>query len=232
MGGQNASIVMPDAPAESTAASVAAAAMGFAGQKCTATSRVIVVGNNPDFAEAFVAAVRKLAVGDPGDPSVAVGPLITEPARDRAVTAVAAAADNGARVLVGGNRIRDMRGHFMSPAVVSIADERQPIAQEEVFGPVCCLLTVSDLSQALATANAVEYGLAAAIYTSDLRVALDAAEGLDVGMVKVNQPTTGVDFYAPFGGNKGSSYGPREQGKAAQAFYSHSRTVSITGGRQ
>ena len=232
MGGQNASIVMPDAPAESTAASVAAAAMGFAGQKCTATSRVIVVGDRPDFAEAFVTAVRELAVGDPRDPSVAVGPLITEPARERAVTAVAAAETSGARVLIGGNRVDDMRGHFMSPAVVSLADPRQPIAQEEVFGPVCCLLTVPDLPQALTTANGVKYGLAAAIYTSDLNVALDAADGLDVGMVKVNQPTTGVDFYAPFGGNKQSSYGPREQGKAAQAFYTHSRTVSMSGVRQ
>jgi aldehyde dehydrogenase (NAD+) len=231
MGGQNASIVMPDAPTEATAASIAAAAMGFAGQKCTATSRVIVVGDRPDFAEAFVSAVRDLAVGDPNDPAVTVGPLITQPARDRATTAVATAADDGARVLVGGERRHDLPGHFMSPAVVSLKDHRQPIAQEEVFGPVCCLLTVPDLPQAVLTANAVEYGLAAAIYTTDLNVALDAAEGLDVGMVKVNQPTTGVDFYAPFGGNKASSYGPREQGKAAQLFYTHSRTVSINGGR-
>ena len=231
MGGQNASIVMLDAPAEPTAASIAGAAMGFAGQKCTATSRVIVVGDHPDFAEAFVSAVRGLGVGDPNDPDVAVGPLITEAARDRATTAVATAANNGARVLVGGDRMHDMPGHFMSPAVVSLKDPWQPIAQEEVFGPVCCLLRVPDLSEALMTANAVEYGLAAAIYTTDLNAALDAAEGLDVGMVKVNQPTTGVDFYAPFGGNKASSYGPREQGKAAQLFYTHSRTVSINGGR-
>jgi aldehyde dehydrogenase (NAD+) len=224
MGGQNASIVMPGAPAEPTAASVAAAAMAFAGQKCTATSRIIVAGDRADFAEAFASTVRALAVGDPSNPTVAVGPLITDLARDRATTAVAAAADRGERVLFGGNRLHDMPGHFMSPAVVSLQDERQPIAQEEVFGPVCCPLTVPDLSQALAMANAVEYGMVAAIYTSDLTVALDAVEGLDVGMVKVNQPTTGVDFYAPFGGSKGSSYGPREQGKAVQMFYTHTRT--------
>jgi alpha-ketoglutaric semialdehyde dehydrogenase len=176
--------------------------------------------------------VRALAVGDPSDPTVAVGPLITDLARDRATTAVAAAADRGARVLFGGDCLPDMPGHFMSPAVVSLQDERQPVAQEEVFGPVCCLLAVPDLSQALAMANAVEYGLVAAIHTADLTVALDAVEGLDVGMVKVNQPTTGVDFYAPVGGSKGSSYGAREQGKTAQMFYTHTRTISVSGVRQ
>ncbi|WP_270889216.1 aldehyde dehydrogenase family protein [Pedococcus sp. 5OH_020] len=231
MGGQNASIVMPDAAPEPTAASIAAAAMGYAGQKCTATSRVIVVGDRPDFAEAFVAAVRALSVGDPSDPAVEVGPLITETARDRAATAVATASNQGARVLFGGGRMTDRQGHFMTPAVVSINDQSHPIAQEEVFGPVCALLTADDLPQAIDAANAVKYGLAASVYTSDLAVALDAVDGLDVGMVKVNQPTTGVDFYAPFGGNKASSYGPREQGKAAQVFYTSTRTISMSGVR-
>jgi alpha-ketoglutaric semialdehyde dehydrogenase len=231
MGGQNASIVMPDAPAEPTAVSVAAAAMGYAGQKCTATSRVIVVGDRPDFTEAFVSAVRALTVGDPSDPAVVVGPLITETARDRAITAVTTAANEGGRVLMGGGRVADLQGHFMTPAVVSIDDPGQPLAQEEVFGPVCAVLTAPDLPRAIAVANAVKYGLAASIYTSDLTVALDAVDGLDVGMVKVNQPTTGVDFYAPFGGNKTSSYGPREQGKAAQRFYTGTRTISMSGAR-
>jgi alpha-ketoglutaric semialdehyde dehydrogenase len=229
MGGQNASIVMPDAPVEPTAVSIAAAAMGYAGQKCTATSRVIVVGDRPDFTEALVSAVRALTVGDPSDPAVVVGPLITEAARDRAINAVTTATDEGARVLFGGGGVADMQGHFMTPAVVSLDDPKHPIAQEEVFGPVSALLTASDLRQAIALANAVRYGLAASIYTSDLTVALDAANGLDVGMVKVNQPTTGVDFYAPFGGNKASSFGPREQGKAAHTFYTGTRTISMSG---
>ena len=231
MGGQNASIVMPDALAEPTARSIAAAAMGYAGQKCTATSRVIVVGDRLDFTEALVSAVRSLEIGDPSDPAVVVGPLITETARGRAVHAVTSAAADGARVLCGGGGLTDRPGHFMSPAVVSLDDPKHPIAQEEVFGPVAALLGAPDLPRAIAMANSVGYGLAASIYTSDLTVALDAANGLDVGMIKVNQPTTGVDFYAPFGGDKASSYGPREQGKAAQQFYTGTRTISISGVR-
>jgi aldehyde dehydrogenase (NAD+) len=176
--------------------------------------------------------VRSLTVGDPSDPAVVVGPLITEAAKDRAISAVATAADDGARVLFGGGGVTDRQGHFMIPAVVSLEDPKHPIAQEEVFGPVAAVLTASDLPQAIALANSVSYGLAASIYTPDLTVALDAVDGLDVGMVKVNQPTTGVDFYAPFGGNKSSSYGPREQGKAAQLFYTSTRTISMSGAPQ
>lgn len=228
MGVRNASIVMPDAPGDPTSVSIASAAMAFAGQKRTATSRVIVVADRPDFAETLVSSVRVLAVGDPSDPAVRVRPLITEPARDCGTTAGAAATDQVARVLVEGNHIYDTSGRFMAPAVSSLHDERQPIAQQEVSAPVCCLLTVADLTQALAMVNAVQYGLAAAIYTSDLTVVLDAIEGLDVGMDKIKQPTTGVDFYAPFGCTKGSSYGPGEQG---QTFHPHSRTVSMSGVR-
>ncbi|MBB2915224.1 aldehyde dehydrogenase (NAD+) [Streptosporangium becharense] len=231
MGGQNAALVLPDANLEAAAAQIAAAAMGFAGQKCTATKRVIAVGNGDEVREAVLAAVGKLACGDPSDPGTVVGPLIDEAARDRVVAAAGSAARAGGRILAGGRAVRgpgaDGGGWYVEPTVVDGLPAGHPLLCEEVFGPICAIQDAGSVDEAVALANGVRYGLASAVYTTDLDRALDVSDRLETGLVKVNAPTSGVDFHLPFGGEKDSGYGAKEQGKAAQEFYTSLRTVTI-----
>ena len=226
MGGLNASLVLPDADPERAAAVVAGAAMGYAGQKCTATSRAVVVGDPGPFTEALVEAVRGLAVGDPADKATVVGPVITEPARRRVVEAAAEAAAAGGRLLTGGSAGQGA-GWFVAPTLVDGLDPGARLAQEEVFGPIAVVLAAADEDEAVRLANGVRYGLVGSVFTGDLDRALRLAARLDTGMIRVNAPTSGVDYLAPFGGEKDSSFGPREQGKAARDLYTSSRTITV-----
>jgi acyl-CoA reductase-like NAD-dependent aldehyde dehydrogenase len=229
MGGQNPAVVLPDADLESAAGQIAAAAMGFAGQKCTATKRVIVVGDPAPFRDALVAAVEAMKLGDPAEADTSVGPLISEEAAGRVVSVAQDATRSGGRVLTGGaDAGRD--GWFVTPTVVEGVPDGHTLTCDEVFGPICLLQTASDLDEGIRLANAVPHGLAAALYTRDLASSLQAADRLEAGLVKVNAPTSGVDFYLPFGGEKASSMGAREQGKAAQDFYTSVHTVTIAPG--
>jgi acyl-CoA reductase-like NAD-dependent aldehyde dehydrogenase len=227
MGGQNASIVLPDADVASAATTIASAAMGYAGQKCTATSRVIVVGDPEPFTEALVEAVRALGVGDPADPGNAVGPVITERARDNVTDAAAQAETEGGKVVVGGTPL-DRAGTFVAPTLVTGLASGATLAQEEVFGPIAAVLGARDHDDAVRTTNGVRYGLVTAVFTRDLDRALELLGRIDTGMLKVNAPTSGVDFHAPFGGEKASSIGPREQGKAARDFYTTTHTIMVS----
>ena len=226
MGGQNAAIVLPDADPERTAAMIAGAAMGYAGQKCTATRRVIVVGEHAGFIDALVEHVRALAPGDPDADGVAVGPVISERARGRVIEALRAAEQAGGRTLTGGTAL-DRDGWFIEPALVDGLDPAHPVMQEETFGPLAAICSVSTLDQAIEVANGVRFGLATSIHGRDLDQLLRAVAAVDTGLIKVNAPTAGVDFYAPFGGEKASSFGAREQGMAALDFYTSIRTVSL-----
>jgi aldehyde dehydrogenase (NAD+) len=219
MGGQNAAIVLPDADLEVAAGQIAGAAMGYAGQKCTATKRVIAVGT--DIRDALVAAVERLPVGDPASPATVAGPVIDSAARDRVIAAAA-----GGKVLTGGTAL-DHDGYYAAPTVVDEIPTDHVLAREEVFGPICAIQHADDIDEAVALANGVAAGLVAAVYTRDLDAALDIGSRLDTGMIKVNAPTAGVDFHLPFGGEKSSSYGPREQGKAAQDFYTSIHTITL-----
>ncbi|HEU4675355.1 MAG TPA: aldehyde dehydrogenase family protein [Motilibacteraceae bacterium] len=225
MGGQNPAVVLPDADLEAAAAQIAGAAMGYAGQKCTATKRVVVVGDPAPFRDALVAAVEQLAVGDPADAATVVGPVIDAGARDRVLTATENLGGSG-RVLTGGRTVPG-EGWYVSPTLVEGVAPDHVLACHEVFGPITLLQSAPSLDAAIALANGVDYGLAAAVYTRDLATALQAAEELEAGLVKVNAPTSGVDFYAPFGGEKDSSLGPREQGKAAVEHYTSVHTVTV-----
>lgn len=229
MGGQNPSIVLADADVENAATTIAAAAMGYAGQKCTATSRAVVVGDPAVFTAALVDAVDAMHVDDPAGEDVTVGPVITDEARTTVVQAAAHARKDGGRILTGGQAL-DRDGYFVAPTVVDGIAPEHVVAQEEVFGPFCVVQPAASVDEAVRVANGVRYGLAAAVFTRDLGAALDVAGRLDAGLVKVNAPTSGVDFYAPFGGEKASSYGPREQGKAAREFYTSVHTVTVMGG--
>jgi len=226
MGGQNPAIVLPDADVATVAGHIAAAAMGYAGQKCTATKRVVVVGDPAPFRDALVAAIEALPIGDPAEPATVVGPVIDEAARDRIVGAAESATAAGGRILTGGT-VPGRDGWFVAPTLVEGVPGDHELACDEVFGPIALLQAAGSLEEAIEVANGVEYGLAAAVYTRDLNAALDAAGRLEAGLVKVNAPTSGVDFYLPFGGEKASSVGGREQGKAARDFYTSLHTVTI-----
>jgi alpha-ketoglutaric semialdehyde dehydrogenase len=230
MGGQNASVVLPDADVEGAARTIAGAAMGYAGQKCTATSRVVVVGDADGFAARLAEEVAALRVGDPGEMATVVGPVIDVDSRDYVLGSIRRAEASGARVLTGG-AAPDGDGAFALPTVVDRVPPGGELVTEEVFGPVCTVIATANVAEALAVANEVRHGLVTALYTEDLSAALDLVPQFDTGMVKVNAPTTGVDLYAPFGGEKESSFGPREQGTVARDFYTRSITVTLSPSR-
>jgi alpha-ketoglutaric semialdehyde dehydrogenase len=224
MGGQNAAIVLADADFGRAAAAIAYAAMGYAGQKCTATSRVIVEdAAYEEFRPQLVDAIAGLGVVGPSEEKTLVGPVINEQARASALDAIAR---SGGRVLAGGTAL-DAPGYYVAPTLVELDSPAGPLATEEVFAPVAALLRAPTPEAAAEIANGVRYGLVSSVFTSDLSRALLLTERLDAGMVRVNAPTAGVDFQAPFGGAKESSYGPREQGLAARDFYTETRTVTI-----
>ena len=223
MGGLNAAIVLPDADIEQAAAHIAAAIAGYAGQKCTATSRVVAVGAAlGPLREALCEALRAIPVGDPADAATVSGPLIDERARDRAADAW-----HGLDVLTGGT-VPDGPGWYAAPTLVENVPAGHGLLHEEVFGPIAALLPADDVAHAVRLTNSVPYGLVTSVHTADLDAALCGLDGLDTGMIRINAPSTGVDFHLPFGGAKASSLGPREQGRAALEFYTAGRTYTLS----
>ena len=228
MGGKNVVIVARDADLDRAAALTAAGAMRYAGQKCTATSRAVVDrAVEAAFLAKLQAAVEALPLGPVDDPASAIGPLITPASRDRIVAALAA---DPAPLLFGGTLPGDakwQRGNWFAPCAVRLDGADHPLALGELFGPVLGVLVADDLEHAIALANATPFGLSASLFTRDLGSAMRYIRRIEVGLVRVNGDTTGVDPHAPFGGMKGSSSGSREQGRAAREFYSEIRTVQI-----
>lgn len=234
MGGKNAAIVLADADLDLAAGQVLAGAFNSSGQKCTATSRLIVdravVG---EFAELLARRADKLVVGDPTVEGVHLGPVITASSRDSINDAVARAVESGARVLT--SRTLELApelqgGHFVVPAILECTGIDTAVWREELFGPVLAMRAVDSAEEAFELANASEFGLSAAVFTNDLTRALDAVDAIDVGMLHINSETAGADPHVPFGGAKGSALGPKEQGAAAREFYTHTTTVYIRGG--
>ncbi len=230
MGGKNVAIVAADADLAHAARLTAAGAMRYAGQKCTATSRVVVV---KDVAEKFLGLladeIASLPLGPVDDAAAAVGPLISEAALERVRDALAGA---GGEVVRGGAAPADprfARGYFIEPALVRDVAPDSRLAQDEIFGPVLAAFVAEDLDEAIELANRTRYGLSASLFTRDLGSALDYIRRIEVGLVRVNGDTTGVDPHAPFGGLKASSSGSREQGPAAREFYTEIKTVQIQG---
>ena len=228
MGGKNVVIVARDADLDRAAALTAAGAMRYAGQKCTATSRVIVDAHvEAEFLARLEAAVRSLQVGPVDDPNCAIGPLISMESRTRIESALAT---HGAEPAFGGQLPDEARygaGSWFAPRAIRLRGADDPLALAELFGPVLGILVADDLEHALALANATPFGLSASLFTGDLRAAMQYVRRIEAGLVRVNGDTTGVDPHAPFGGTKGSSSGSREQGRAARDFYTEIRTVQI-----
>lgn len=223
MGGLNAALVLPDADIAQAAAHIAAAVAGYAGQKCTATSRVIAVGAALDpLREALCEALRAVPVGDPADPATVAGPLIGQQARDQVTDAW-----HGLDAPAGAT-VPDGPGWYAAPTLVEKVPVGHRLLNAEVFGPIAALLPADDLAHAVRITNSVPYGLVTSVHTADLNAVLGGLDGLDTGMIRINAPSTGVDFHLPFGGTKASSHGPREQGRAALEFYTSSRTITLS----
>jgi alpha-ketoglutaric semialdehyde dehydrogenase len=228
LGGKNAVIVAPDADLARAAEMIVRGAMASAGQKCTATSRVIAIGAVAGpLREAITDKIAALRPGDPTDPATTFGPVIDDAARDRIAGMVADAEREGARVVT--RRDVPERGAFHPATVLEDVTPDMRIATDEVFGPVVGILPVPDLDAAIRLHNAVAYGLSGSIFTRDLATAETFIATARIGLVHVNGETAGAEPHVPFGGTKGSSSWSREQGKAAAEFYTQSKTVYVEG---
>lgn len=199
------------------------------GQRCTASSRLIVTqGIHDRFVAALGDAARALKVGHALDPATQIGPVASEEQRRTIESYMGVAVQDGGRIVCGGERVPcPTQGYFMSPAVISDTSADMRINCEEVFGPVASVIRVENFEEALAVANGSEFGLSAGIVTTSLAHASHFQGKVQSGMVMVNAPTAGVDYHVPFGGTKASSMGPREQGFAAQEFYTRTKTSYV-----
>lgn len=225
MGGPNSSIVLSDADLDRSAKTIAYAAMGYAGQKSTATSRVVVESSvYGELRERLVSAVESLEVSNPENDSCQIGPLIGEEAREEALRALDR---TDGRILTGGHKL-DGDGFYLEPTVVEVEDPATPLAREEVLAPATALLRASSAEEAVWIANGVSHGLVAAVFTEDLKKAIELGRKLEVGMVRVNASTSQLDYHVPYGGSNGSSLGSNQQGFAARDFYTETKTILIS----
>jgi len=229
MGGKNPTIVMPSADIAEAAEIVGVGAFGTTGQSCTACSRAIVHDAVYDeFVDAIVDFAESTEVG-PGLDDPGMGPHVSQSELESTLEYVEAGQEEGATLETGGEALSGDdfdNGYFVSPAVFSDVDNDMQIAQEEIFGPVISVIRVSDFDDALATANDSNYGLSASIVTQDLTEANEFVDGIEAGVAKVNEKTTGLDLHVPFGGYKQSSTNTyREQGDAGINFFTSTKTV-------
>lgn len=235
MGGKNAAVVLDDADLDLAVEQVMLGAFRSTGQKCTATSRLIVTDGIADrFTDALSRRARTLVVGDPQDEKTQMGPVVSESALKTIQAGVDEAPAQGATVLVGGQPYSDgplTDGYYVAPTIVELGGAPADIWSDELFGPVLAVRRASDADAAFAMANDSEFGLSAAVFTQDLTRALQALEQIDVGVLHVNSESAGADPHVPFGGAKKSGLGPKEQGGAAREFFTHTTTVYLRGGR-
>ncbi len=226
MGGKNPMVVLDDADLEVAVDACLNGAFYSTGQRCTASSRLIVQdGIHDRFVKRLKERMAALVVGDPLDKATQIGPVVDAGQLEQDESYIAIGRDEGAE-LVGGERLkRDTEGFFLAPALFVGATNAMRISREEIFGPVAGVIRVKDYEEALSVANDTEFGLSAGICTTSLKHATHFKRNAEAGMVMVNVPTAGVDFHVPFGGSKGSSFGPREQGRYAAEFYTTVKTA-------
>lgn len=227
MGGKNPLVVLADADLDKAVAIALDGGFFQTGQRCTASSRVIVEDAIHDrFVAALAERAQALKVGAALDPDTQVGPAASEQQFEQNRRYVELAQQEGGRLVTGGEALRlASPGYYMSPALIADTDPAMRINQEEVFGPVVSTVRATNYEEALALANQGNFGLSAGIVTTSLKHARHFRRNVRAGMVMVNLPTAGVDYHVPFGGTRGSSYGPREQGFAAVEFYTQVKTV-------
>jgi acyl-CoA reductase-like NAD-dependent aldehyde dehydrogenase len=232
LGGKNAVIVLEDGDVDLAASSVTWAAFGTTGQRCTATSRVIVQkAVQQAFTDRLAAAAERLRVGDGLDPAVEMGPLVNM-GRVKAVDAYTQVGkDEGAKLVTGGAPLNDgeyEQGAFYKPTIFTDVLPNMRIAREEVFGPFVSIIPVNSYEEAMQVANSTDYGLSTAIFTNDVRTAFRAIRDIESGLVYVNAGTTGSEIQLPFGGMKASGNGHRELGYKAVEEFSETKSIFIS----
>jgi alpha-ketoglutaric semialdehyde dehydrogenase len=229
MGSKNPLVVLDDADLP-TAVNVAVQGAYFStGQRCTASSRLIVTeGIHDRFVSALTERLATLKVGDALAPGTEMGPVVEDPQLQTDLEYIGVGQREGAKLAYGGERLkREAEGHYLAPTLFTEATNAMRISREEIFGPVACVIRAKDYDEALAIANDTETGLSSGIVTASLKHASHFKRHAQAGMVMVNLPTAGVDYHVPFGGRKASSYGPREQGRYAAEFYTTVKTTYI-----
>jgi aldehyde dehydrogenase (NAD+) len=227
MGGKNAQRVMDDADLDLALDGALWGAFGTTGQRCTATSRLILQGGvHDEFLSRLVDRARELRLGDGRKEKTDVGPLIHEDSRKKVESYVDIGQSEGADLLCGGRRALDgglEEGYFFEPTIFARVEPHHRIAQEEIFGPVLSVIRVSSAEEAFAINNGVRYGLSSSIYTQDVNLAMRAINELDNGITYVNAPTIGAEAHLPFGGVKETGNGHREGGWEVYHFYSETK---------
>jgi alpha-ketoglutaric semialdehyde dehydrogenase len=227
LGGHNPLIVLADADLDRAVEATYAGAFWSAGQKCTATRRIYVESPVYDaFKTALLARIERGKVGDPLDPEVEVGPIVSETQFDDVLAAIERGRNEGGTVLAGGGR-GDENGFLIQPTLFEGVRDDAYLSCEEVFGPVASLYRVESYDEAMRRANATDFGLSAAIFTSSLPFATRFQAEAQAGLLHVNSQTAGAEVHVPFGGIKSSGFGPHEQGRAAMEFYTETVTVYV-----
>lgn len=227
MGGKNPMVILDDADLNTAVGAATNSAFFSTGQRCTASSRLIVTeGIHDRFVAAMTEKLKALKVDNALKQGTDIGPVVDQSQLDQDLSYIDIGVKEGAKLAIGGERLnRETEGFYLSPALFTETTSDMRINREEIFGPVASVVRVKDYEQALATANDTEFGLSAGIATSSLKYASHFKRASQAGMVMVNLPTAGVDYHVPFGGRKGSSYGPREQGRYAAEFYTVVKTA-------
>ncbi|MFC0472096.1 alpha-ketoglutaric semialdehyde dehydrogenase GucD [Halalkalibacter kiskunsagensis] len=233
MGGKNPVIVAEDADLDLAVEATISGGLRSTGQKCTATSRVIVHGSVYEtFKEKLVSKVQEITVGNGMQEGIWMGPCASENQLNTVLSYIEKGKEEGATLLVGGNRYVDADcadGFYVEPTVFEDVTNDMTIAQEEIFGPVLALIKVDTMDEAIKVANDVQFGLSASIFTTNIQKMLHFIEDMEAGLVRVNAESAGVELQAPFGGMKQSSSHSREQGQAAIEFFTSIKTVFVKG---
>ena len=229
MGGKNPLVVLDDADLKTAVECAVNGAFFSTGQRCTASSRLVVTkGIHDKFVAAMVERLKSLTVDNALNKGTHIGPVVDKNQLNQDLFYIEEGKKEGAKLAYGGNQLkRDTEGFYLEPALFTETANEMRINREEVFGPVATVIVANDYDEALTIANDTPFGLSSGICTSSLKHASDFRKNSQAGMVMVNLPTAGVDYHVPFGGRKGSSYGPREQGRYAQEFYTTVKTSYV-----
>ena len=231
MGGKNPTIVLADANFEQAVENTVNAAFFSTGQKCTATSRVIVEDPIYDrFLAAVVERTKKLKVGNGMEAGIEIGPAVDQSQLDTDLKYIGIGRKEAGKPLCGGHRLTGGdydKGFFIAPTIFAGVTEKMIIAQEEIFGPVLAVMRAADFEDAMRIANEIPFGLSSSIQTTNISRVFEFVQRAEAGLLTVNLPSAGVEYQLPFGGSKDSSFGPKEQGPAAMDFYSDWKTIYL-----
>ncbi|WP_325167503.1 alpha-ketoglutaric semialdehyde dehydrogenase GucD [Lederbergia citri] len=233
MGGKNPVIIAEDADLDKAVDGTISGAFRSTGQKCTATSRVLVHRNiKQTFVDKLISASQAIKTGNGLEEGIWMGPCSSESQMETVLSYIEKGKKEGAKLLFGGNRLTSSeydQGFYVEPTIFDEVDSKMQIAQEEIFGPVIAIIPFDNLEEAFALANDTQFGLSASIYTENVGAMLKFIDRVDAGLVRINAETAGVELQAPFGGMKSSSSHSREQGEAAIEFYTSIKTVFVKG---